>query len=174
MKHQLIVTFLGADKAGILGEIATLACSLNCNILDSRLAHYGQDFSFNMILEGSLSSVTKAEFNLPSLAQKLDLLCMVKRTSHHTKQHLVHLADVEFNGRDAVGIIKDITTLFTHHGIHINAFRQKTVEFESEQNLVECKMVVSMPQELKIETIEPLFNDFIKQHDLQGSIKEKK
>ncbi|BDX06673.1 glycine cleavage system protein R [Planctobacterium marinum] len=173
MKHQLIVTFLGADKAGILGEIASLACSLNCNILDSRLAHYGQDFSFNMILEGSLPAITKAELNLPSLAHKLDLLCMVKRTKHHTKQHLVHLADVEFNGCDAVGIIKDMATLFTHHGIHINAFRQKTVEVTPEEVRVECKMVVSMPQELSIETIEPLYNDFIEQHNLQGSFKEK-
>lgn len=173
MKHQLIVTFLGADKPGILGEIASLVCSLNCNILDSRQAHYGLDFSFTMILEGSLSAITKAEFNIPGLAQRLDLLCMVKRTKQHHKQHLVHLADVEFHGKDAVNIIKEITNFFTQHDIHINAFRQKTVAQASSEENVSCKMVVSMPQELPLETITPLFDDFIKKHALEGTIVEK-
>lgn len=173
MKHQLIVTFLGADKPGILEEISSLSCSLNCNILDSRLAHYGQDFSFTMILEGTLPCITKAEFSIPAMAQRLDLLCMVKRTKKHTKQHLVHLADVEFHGKDTTGIIKHITTLFTQYDIHINAFRQKAFANEDEQNDFECKIVVSMPQELSIETIRPMFEDFLQCYSLQGSIKEK-
>lgn len=173
MKHQLIVTFLGADKPGILEEISSLSCSLNCNILDSRLAHYGQDFSFTMILEGSLPCITKAEFSIPPLAQRLDLLCMVKRTKQHTKQHLVHLADVEFHGRDTVGIIKTISYLFSKYDIHINAFRQKTHVVEDENSNFECKIVVSMPQELALDTIRPQFDEFLAQFDLQGSIQEK-
>ena len=173
MNHQLIVTFLGTDKAGILEEIAAVSCSLNCNILDSRLAHYGQDFSFTMILEGSMPAITKAEFNLPSVAQRLDLLCMLKRTKKHTKQHLVHLADVEFNGKDAVGLIKGISTLFAKHGIQINAFRQKTIDADNDEKHVECKMVVSMPQDLAIEIVVPLFEKFLAEHNLQGAFVEK-
>lgn len=173
MKHQLIITFLGADKAGILEEIASSCCSLNCNILDSRLAHYGQDFSFTMIVEGSLPCITKAEYSIPALAQRLDLLCMLKRTKQHTKQHLVHLADVELSGTDSVCIMKGITALFSQHDIHINAFRQKTIEVDDEEPVVKCKMVVSMPQELPIATIKPLFADFIAEQNLQGSIEEK-
>lgn len=173
MKHQLIVTFLGADKAGILEEIAELSCSLNCSILDSRLAHYGQDFSFTMILEGTLPAISKAEFGLPSLAQKLDLLCMVKRTKQHTKQHLVHLADVEFYGKDAVGLIKGLTTLFSQFDIHINAFRQRTEDEKPDEKMVECKMVVSMPQTLQLSAITPQFEAFLKKHNLQGSFVEK-
>ncbi len=173
MKHQLIVTILGADKPGILAEIANAVCELNCNILDSRQAHYGLDFSFTMILEGSLTAITKAEFEIPRLCQKLDLLSMSKRTQKHNKQHLVHLADVEFHGEDAVCIIKQITEFFAEHDIHINAFRQKTEKTNPEHKNVECKMVVSMPQELPIATITPLFEHFMQQHNLHGSIVEK-
>lgn len=172
MQHQLIITFLGADKVGILGEIANLVCNLKCNILDSRQAHYGEDFSLTMIVEGSLAGITRAEFEIPKLSQKLDLLCMVKRTKQHCKQHLVHLADVEFHGQDAVGIIKDITQFFVQNNIQINAFRQKT-EGKDDDRSVECKMVVSMPQELPLETIKPLFEDFVHKHHLEGSIVEK-
>lgn len=173
MKHQLIVTFLGADKPGILEEISSLSCSLNCNILDSRLAHYGQDFSFTMILEGSLPCITKAEYSIPPLAQRLDLLCMVKRTKQHTKQHLVHLADVEFYGKDTVGIIKSVSQLFSKYDIHINAFRQKTYEGEGESSNFECKIVVSMPQELALAVIRPEFDEFLTQFNLHGCIEEK-
>lgn len=173
MKHQLIVTILGADKPGILAELANLVCDLNCNILDSRQAHYGLDFSFTMILEGSISCITKAEFEIPRLCQKLDLLSMSKRTQKHSKQHLVHLADVEFHGKDAQGIVKGLTEFLSEHHIHINAFRQKTTESTDTDKNVECKMVVSMPQELSLDKITPLFNAFLEQHDLCGSIVEK-
>jgi glycine cleavage system transcriptional repressor len=172
MQHQLIITFLGADKVGILGEIANLVCNLKCNILDSRQAHYGEDFSLTLILEGSLASITRAEFEIPQLSQKLELLCMVKRTKQHSKQHLVHLADVEFHGKDAVGIIKEVTQFFVDHNIQINAFRQKT-EGQDEERSVACKMVVSMPQALPFDTIKPLFEAFVQKYDLQGSIVEK-
>lgn len=154
-----------------MGEIANMVCDLKCNILDSRQAHYGMDFSLTMILEGTLGAITKAEFEIPRLSMQLDLLCMMKRTKQHNKQHLCHLADVEFQGDDAVGIIKDITGFFADHKIHITAFRQKTNEkAESSTTNMECKMVVSMPDELSLDTITPLFEDFIQQHNLTGSI----
>ncbi|MEC7082918.1 MAG: ACT domain-containing protein, partial [Pseudomonadota bacterium] len=51
-KHQLIVTILGTDKSGILSEIATTVSEAQCNILDSRQAIYGKEFSLTMIIEG--------------------------------------------------------------------------------------------------------------------------
>lgn len=172
MQHQLIITFLGADKVGILGEIAALVCQLKCNILDSRQAHYGEDFSLTMIVEGSLASITRAEFEIPQLSARLDLLCMVKRTQQHNKQHLVHLADVEFHGKDALGIIKEITQFFVEHNVQINAFRQKTEGKEDERS-VACKMVVSLPEGLVFATIKEKFDAFVQKYDLQGSIVEK-
>ena len=103
-KHQLIVTILGTDNTGILSEIATTVSEAQCNILDSRQAIYGKEFSLTMIIEGTQSAITKAECFLPALFQRLNLLSMMKRTSHHEKQNLAHLFNVEFSGEDAAGI----------------------------------------------------------------------
>ena len=90
-KHQLIVTILGTDKTGILSELASTVSEAQCNILDSRQAIYGKEFSLTMILEGSQPAITKAECLIPPVCQRLDLLSMMKRTSHHAKQNLEHL-----------------------------------------------------------------------------------
>ena len=95
-KHQLIVTVLGTDKSGILSEIASTVSEAQCNILDSRQAIYGREFSLTMIIEGTQPAVTKAECILPAVFQRLDLLSMMKRTSHHEKQNLEHLFNVEY------------------------------------------------------------------------------
>lgn len=97
-KHQLIVTILGTDKTGILSELASTVSEAQCNILDSRQAIYGKEFSLTMILEGSQPAITKAECLIPPVCQRLDLLSMMKRTSHHAKQNLEHLFHVEFSG----------------------------------------------------------------------------
>lgn len=174
MKQQLIINVLGADQVGILNALANAVCKAGCNILDSRQAIYGQDFSLTMILEGSSSAITKAEQQVPIICQQLDLLSLMKRTKQHCKQDLVHLADVEFVGLDAVGLIRHITTFFAHHNITINAFRQNTfVEQSSKADMVKCKMVVSMPDDTELATISSLFEHLLDDLNLIGNITEK-
>jgi glycine cleavage system transcriptional repressor len=152
-KHQLIVTLLGTDKSGILSEIATAVSQAQCNILDSRQAVYGREFSLTMIIEGSQSAITKAECTLPAVIQRLDLLSMMKRTSHHEKQNLANLLNVEFSGQDAAGLIQSVTGFFADRDAIISAFRQRTYQ-ESDHNVMQCKFVVSIPTSESFEQLE--------------------
>ena len=152
-KHQLIVTLLGTDKSGILSEIATAVSQAQCNILDSRQAVYGREFSLTMIIEGTQSAITKAECTLPAIIQRLDLLSMMKRTSHHEKQNLAHLFNVEFSGEDAAGLIQSVTGFFAEREAMISAFRQRTYR-ESGHDVMRCKFVVSLPTSENFEQLE--------------------
>ena len=169
MKHQLIVTFLGANRTGILSKIANLASEHECNILDSRQAIYGEDLSLTMILEGTLSGITKVECDLPKLCLTLDLLSMMKRTRHHAKQHLEHLADMSFFGADAVLRIPDILAFCAHKGVRITAFRQHNKEVES----VKCKMVASIPQDISYQAMRIEYMELLDSLCLDGHIEEK-
>ena len=154
-KHQLIVTILGTDKSGILSEIATTVSEAQCNILDSRQAIYGKEFSLTMIIEGTQSAVTKAECVLPPLFQRLDLLSMMKRTSHHEKQNLAHLFNVEFSGEDAAGLIKAVTGFFANRHAMISAFRQRTFkDKDTGKDNMRCKFVVSLPSDENVDALE--------------------
>jgi glycine cleavage system transcriptional repressor len=173
MTQQLIITILGADEFGMLSTLADTVCEAGCNILDSRQAVYGQDFSLTMIIEGSQSAILQAELAIPITCQKHDLLSMMKRTKKHCKQNLETLADVVICGVSTMGVIKQITKFFSHHKMSVSAFRLKTHEqAEYESELMKCKMVVSMPHDIEIEDIDVHFQTLLSELDLVGSIKK--
>ena len=176
MPQQLIITILGSDQFGVLSTLADTVSGVGCNILDSRQAIYGQDFSLTMIIEGSQSAITQAECLLPQTCQKHNLLSMMKRTKKHCKQNLEQLADVIIRGESTPGLIDQITEFFKQRHISVSAFRLKFLEKDefdvvSEKHM-KCKMVISIPHELEVEKIERALQELLQPLNLQGSIKQ--
>ena len=160
MNQQIIVNILGPDKLGILSDISAVVHDKCCNILDSRHAIYGKDFSLSMIVEGSQSAITKLELQLSTLCMEHDLLSMIKRTSGHAKQSLEQLINLEFSGEDAKGIIKQVTGFLAQRQVSVSAFRQRTfIDKETQLECVKCKMVLSATKALDL----VCFDDEIKQ-----------
>lgn len=149
MKTQLIVNVLGADKLGILSIIAGCISDNNCNILDSRHAIYGQDFSVTMIASGNEHDVTRLEIAISSLCVEHELLCMMKRTSGHIKQNIEQIITLKFAGEDSSGLMQTVTKLLANEGVSINAVRQKVTN-KSDACFVECKMILSAPTDLDL------------------------
>ena len=176
MPQQLIITILGSDQLGVLSTLADTVSEVGCNILDSRQAIYGQDFSLTMIIEGSQSAITQAECLLPQTCQKHNLLSMMKRTKQHCKQNLEHLADVIIQGQSTPGVIDQITEFFSQRQIAVSAFRLKFLELDDNDTAsdkqMKCKMVISMPHELEAEKIESALQKLLQPLKLQGAIKQ--
>ncbi|WP_166423843.1 ACT domain-containing protein [Paraglaciecola sp. 20A4] len=173
MKQQLIITILGANKVTMLSTLTDVVSAAGCNILDSRQAVYGQDFSLTMIVEGLQSAIVRVELAIPVACQQLDLLSMMKRTKRHSKQNLEHLADVEFSGVDALGVIKEVTQFFSTFCVTVSALRLKTIQTPAEENAqVKCKMVVSMPHDINLIDFESQFHSLLEGLHLHGAIKQ--
>ncbi len=176
MPQQLIITILGSDQFGVLSTLADTVSGVGCNILDSRQAIYGQDFSLTMIIEGSQSAISQAECLLPQTCQKHNLLSMMKRTKKHCKQNLEHLADVIIRGKSTPGLIDQITDFFKQRNISVSAFRLKFLDKNENDSAsdkrMKCKMVISIPYELEVEKIEHALQELLQPLNLQGSIKQ--
>lgn len=176
MPQQLIITILGSDQFGVLSKLADTVSGVGCNILDSRQAVYGQDFSLTMIIEGSQSAISQAECLLPQACQQHNLLSMMKRTTKHCKQNLEHLADVIIHGESTPGLIDQITDFFTQRNISVSAFRLKFLDKNENDSTsdkpMKCKMVISIPHELEVEKIEQALQALLQPLNLQGSIKQ--
>ena len=176
MTQQLIITILGSDQFGVLSKLADTVSGVGCNILDSRQAVYGQDFSLTMIIEGSQSAITQAECLLPQTCQKHNLLSMMKRTKKHCKQNLEHLADVIIDGKSTPGLIDQITDFFKQHSISVSAFRLKFLDNNesdsTSDNHMKCKMVISIPYELEVKKIEHALQALLEPLNLEASIKQ--
>ena len=176
MPQQLIIIILGSDQFGVLSKLADIVSGVGCNILDSRQAVYGQDFSLTMIIEGSQSAIAQAECLLPQTCQKHNLLSMMKRTKKHCKQNLEHLADVIIRGESTPGLIDQITDFFKQHNISVSAFRLKFLDKDEHDSAsdkrMKCKMVISIPHELEVEKIEQALQELLQPLNLQGSIEQ--
>jgi glycine cleavage system transcriptional repressor len=176
MPQQLIINILGSDQFGVLSKLADTVSGVGCNILDSRQAVYGQDFSLTMIIEGSQSAIAQAECLLPQTCQKHNLLSMMKRTKKHCKQNLEHLADVIILGESTPGLIDQITDFFRQRNISVSAFRLKFLDKnknDSESGKpMKCKMVISIPHELEVGEIEHALQELLSPLNLHGSIKQ--
>lgn len=172
-KTQLIVNMLGADRPGILSKITSVVSQVGCNILDSRLAIYGEDFSLTMIIEGEQNSIANAEGQLNIACRESELLCLMKHTKRHSKQSLAFLVDLEFAGIDTPGVIQSITSMLIKHGASVNALRQTTFkERHSQIEMLKCNMVVSLPDESKLSVISEEFECLMERLDLIGTVHE--
>ena len=174
MKLQLIVTILGLNRPGILSAVAQTVAEAGCNILDSRQAIMGKDFSLTMIIEGGQTSITKAEIKLPMLCHEHDLLSILKRTSEHCKQNIEHLFSLEFGGVDSLGIVKTVTALFAKHQVSVTALRQQTfVDKQTGANMMRCKMMLSAPAQVCYSGLETALNDTLDTLGLSGKLIDK-
>ncbi|MGU3840932.1 ACT domain-containing protein, partial [Vibrio diabolicus] len=56
MKQHLVLTAVGTDRPGICNQVVHLVTQAVCNIVDSRIAIFGSEFTLIMLLTGNASS----------------------------------------------------------------------------------------------------------------------
>ncbi len=169
MSQYLVLTAMGADRTGCVSELTKLASECECNILDSRMAIFGLEFTFIMLLEGEARAINKIEARLPAVAHSLELITMMKRTSGHREHKLVQHYHAEYTGIDQPGVLKAITAFFATRKIDISSLK-------SDINPVTNNMSVSILFALtKSNSIDELEHDFLalcEQLSVQGCIKK--
>lgn len=123
MPQQLVVTAIGTDRTGIVSKLARLVTDCNCNIIDSRMAIFGSEFTFLMLLSGDLAGISRIEHMLPNLGLELDLTTMTKRTTAHQSKPVAAHYVLEYSGVDRVGTLGAITGLLANRQVYIGALQ---------------------------------------------------
>lgn len=147
--QHLVLTAIGKDKTGLVSELTALVSQCKCNILDSKMAIFGSEFTMIMLIEGANTELLQLETLLPELAMKLDLLTMMKRTTHH-QQRAQNLYLVELEGPDQAGTIKQITSYFTQHDIGVSSLKSKAL-VKDEKDWQAAEIQVNLPNSMTAE-----------------------
>lgn len=126
MPQQLVVTAIGTDRTGIVSKLARLVTDCNCNIIDSRMAIFGGEFTFIMLLSGDPAAINRIEYLLPSLGLELDLTTMTKRTSAHQRKPVAAHYVLEYTGPDRVGTLGAITGLLASRQVYIGSLQSES------------------------------------------------
>ena len=126
--QYLVVTAIGTDRTGIVGDLTRLVHDCSCNILDSHMAIFGREFTFIMMLSGDRQAIAKAENTLPSSSHEIGLLTMMKRTSK--QKQLVNENEaphtklvIEYVGPDIPGTLNSVTEFLAKQEVHISSLK---------------------------------------------------
>ncbi|BDY05826.1 ACT domain-containing protein [Ferrimonas sp. YFM] len=146
MTQYLAVTAMGTDRPGIVNQLAKLTASCDCDIIDSRMATYGNEFNLIMLVAGSHTAITLMENQLPAKAAELDLLTITKRTSEHVPQnHIARLA-VEYSGENRRGTMKQITQCLEDLGQDLAGMRTHADADENGAALQQLELFINIPE----------------------------
>lgn len=169
MSQQLVVAAIGKDTTGIVSKLAHLVADCNCNINDSRMAIFGNEFTFIMLISGAPSAISRIEHLLPGLGMELELTTMTKRTTERpVKPAPVHYV-LEYHGPDKVGTLDAVTGLLAKHNIYIGSLQSTTIPHESGQDYMQTTMTLELSDRKNILLIESGIMSLLKQFNLTGS-----
>jgi len=169
MSQYLVLTAMGADRSGCVSELTKLASECECNILDSRMALFGSEFTFIMLLNGDARAINKIEARLPLIAHSLDLITMMKRTSGHRIYDLVKHYHAKYAGIDQPGILKTMTAFFATRKIDISSLKS---EIDPKTNHMSADISFALTEKISIDELEHDFLELCQQIDVQGCIKK--
>jgi len=169
MPQYLVLTAMGSDRTGCVSELTKLASECECNILDSRMAIFGSEFTFIMLLTGDTRAINKIEVKIPKLAHSLDLITMMKRTSGHRTFDLVKHYQAEYSGIDQPGILKAMTAFFATRKIDISSLKS---EIDPKTNYMSANIFFALTEKISIDELEYDFLELCQQTGVQGFIKK--
>lgn len=172
MHQELIINILGPNSLSALNNLTLSISENNCNILDSRHAQYGTDFSLTMIVNGTGADITALEMALSQLCVSHDLLCLMKRTTGHQKQNIGQYIKLAFSGNDATGVMQQITHTVSEFGLSVHALRQTTRALGTDVEL-SCKMILSAPKDMELDTFDSKIKALLHGLGLHGKISHK-
>ena len=125
MDNFLVVTAVGTDRPGIVNELTKIVTQTNCNIVDSRLAVFGNEFTLILLLSGDWNAITRFETDLSVRSAQLELITFMKRTSEHKLISYEGQVSVKLDGKDAPGCIGQFTEYLATKNIDLRSFRTK-------------------------------------------------
>ncbi|MDO6500861.1 glycine cleavage system protein R [Photobacterium sanguinicancri] len=126
MEHYLVITAVGTDRPGISDEVTHLVTECGCNIIDSRIALFGHEFTLIMLLSGNGNAISRVEATLPLKAQEHELLTVMKRTSKHKARLFSYTADFHIEADDMPGLVGQFTHFLASRKVDIASLSAHT------------------------------------------------
>lgn len=173
MEHYLVITAVGTDRPGITNEVTQLVTQCGCNIVDSRIALFGSEFTLIMLLSGNNNAITRVESTLPLKGQEHDLITVMKRTNKHKPRFFPYTADFYIEARDTPGLIEHFTKFMASRQLDISSLSAHTQENQDPScdfDTLILQINSNLPESCNTEFLEQEFQALCHQLEVIGSI----
>ncbi len=172
MENILITTICKSDN-NVFNEITKLAAVNECHINYSHLYSLGNDHSITLQVTGNWSGIAKIETALPSIAKRLDVDIVFKRT-HQEKIDRFHLPyRIELIALDQPGVVYEVYEFINSLDIHTEQLEISTSKHE-QTPVLKLSMLVDIPAESNIADVREQFLVFCDELNLDGTLEPRK
>lgn len=172
--NYLVINAIGRDRPGISHQLFKLISAAGCNIIDSKISIFGEEFTLMMYISGNPAQITQAENSLPRFCADNQLLSTMKRTDqqHHQQKQYRLEANVECG--DRLGIVESFTDFYASRNIDIESMSAKTItNVDSTQEGDKRFHIFCMAHVDDSHNLMQLQEDFdamCQQHDIEGTL----
>jgi glycine cleavage system transcriptional repressor len=124
LKTYLVLTAVGADRPGLVSEIAATIHAAGANLEDSRMAILGGEFALLLLVSGSELAATTIELAAPVLGEKLGLRVLSKRTARGQRKNFLPYR-ISVTGFDRPGIVLRISEILARRGVNVASLESR-------------------------------------------------
>ncbi|WP_260259051.1 glycine cleavage system protein R [Vibrio intestinalis] len=173
MTQHLVITAVGTDRPGVCNQVVHLVTRSGCNIVDSRIALFGNEFTLIMLLSGNNAAITRVETTLPLLGQEHDLITMMKRTSKHDHPNNSYTLEVFIESDDKPGLTEKFTQFFANKQIGLSSLSAQTHEkdkLHADSDQFHLALTALVDSECNLMQIQEEFNELCAELSVKGSL----
>ncbi|MCG8324353.1 MAG: hypothetical protein MI673_02470 [Thiotrichales bacterium] len=161
MQNFLVLTAIGENTPQLTARVCEEIRQCGCNIVDSRMALLGDNFTLVAMVSGTWDSIAKIEDHVAKLEQDLGLKVATRRTkpSNPGKNYMPYAIDVVASDRS--GMVHEIARFLTENDVLIQDIYTNTYKAAySETCMFSLHMTISIPADTSIATLRSDFMDF--------------
>jgi glycine cleavage system transcriptional repressor len=128
---QMIVTAVGPDRPGIVGELAGFVDAAGGNLLDSRMVNLRGEFAMMILLECPPEAAKKFEQEMPKIGAGMGLTITVRPQEKRGEATRGLPYRLKTYSLDQPGIVAKLTAVLRSNGVNIEELeaRQESAAF---------------------------------------------
>jgi glycine cleavage system transcriptional repressor len=133
---QLIITAVGPDHPGIVGELTSHLHAGGANLLDSRMINLRGQFAMLILLEGNADRIANLSRQLPAIAEQMHLRIetfpQIEPATGATPSTRGLVYRLKTYSLDQPGIVARLSQALRTHGVNIEELsaRQESAAFD--------------------------------------------
>ena len=143
---NLVLTLIGPDRPGLVESLAQPIAANGGNWLESRMAHLGGKFAGILRVEVPAEKLSVLMQALHAL-EDCGLRVVMEESPPETPDETRHLMDLDLEGLDRPGIVREISHVLAEHSINIEELStERTKAAMSGEALFRARARVNVPE----------------------------
>ena len=169
--RSLVITCLGRDRPGLVGDLAGVVTGAGGNIRDSRMAILGGEFAVIMLVDTPASRVADLETALERHAADTALGLTFRATDDTGPVDGGRSYRVLADTMDHPGIVQEVARFFADQGANITALETRAwAAPHTGTPMFSLEMQVSVPATVSARSLREAFDQLCAEHDLDAEI----